>query len=183
MKGRLKSIVIFLMIAGVKCDFMDELISSLVKLQDTVDKLSLEQINTIKKVDQLQDTVDKLNLEQIQTNKKVDQLEEKMEKLGTKVITVDDLSEVNNNISDAIDHLKKEMKTLSLVQHSRNGCKEDETSANEDHLDAPNHVVKEVEEKGKNTYLPAYELYIVLYCCSNSCCWWSRIKNYNKKIS
>ena len=114
-RGRLKSIAIFLMIAGVKCDFMDELISSLVKLQDTVDKISLEQINTIKKVDQLQDTVDKICLEQIQTNKKVDQLEEKMEKLGTKVITVDDLSEVNNNISDAIDHLKKEMKTLSLV--------------------------------------------------------------------
>ena len=40
-----------------KCDFLDELKSSLEKLQDTVDKISLEQNNTNQKVDQLQDTV------------------------------------------------------------------------------------------------------------------------------
>ena len=45
MKGkvRLKTITIFLMVAGVNCDFMDELKVSLDKLQDTVDKISLEQ--------------------------------------------------------------------------------------------------------------------------------------------
>ena len=139
MKGkvRLKSITFFLMVAGVKCDFMDELKSALVQLQDTVDKISLEQIKT---------------------NKKVDQLEEKIEKLGTKVITLEDLNEVNNNISDAIDQLKIEMKTFTQEKHSGNGCnKLSETNVakiaienQEDHIDALKHVVQEEEEKGKN---------------------------------
>ena len=138
MKGkvRLKSITFFLMVAGVKCDFMDELKSALVQLQDTVDKISLEQIKT---------------------NKKVDQLEEKIEKLGTKVITLEDLNEVNNNISDAIDQLKTDMKTFIQEKYSGNGCNEAETDVSniaienqEDHIDALKHVVQEEEEKGKN---------------------------------
>ena len=140
MKGkvRLKTLTIFLIVAGVNCDFLDELKSSLDKLQDTVDKISLEQIKT---------------------NKKVDQLEEKIEKLGTKAVTLEDLNEVNNNITDAIDQLKTEMKTFTM----RSGCNEAETNdaniANEnfdgtnlaeDHIDGPKHVIKEMEEKGKN---------------------------------
>ena len=139
MKGkvRLKTIAIFLIIAGVNCDFLDELKSSLDKLQDTVDKISLEQIKT---------------------NKKVDQLEEKIEKLGTKAVTLEDLNEVNNNITDAIDQLKTEMKTFTLGS----GCDEaetnganianenrDRTNLAEDQIDGLNHVFKEMEEKGK----------------------------------
>ena len=218
MKGkvRMKIITIFLMVAGACGDFLDELKVSLDKLQDTVDKISLEQIKTNKKVDQLEEKIslgqiqtykkvdnleekieelgtkvnknisdafdqfeEKISLEQIKTNKKVDQLEEKIslgqietnkrvdnmeekiEKLGSKVITVEDLNEVNNNISDAIDQLKDEMKT-SLEKFSEYGCNEVETDVpniangnkdgtilTEDHIDALNHV-KEVEEKGKN---------------------------------
>ena len=144
MKGkvRLKTITIFLIVAGVKCDFLDELKSSLDKLQDTVDKISFEQIKT---------------------NKKIDQLDEKVEKLGTKAVTLEDLNEVNNNISDAIDQLKTEMKIFALEKYSGRGCNEAETNganiANEnldrtilaeDHIDGPNHVFKGVEEKGKN---------------------------------
>ena len=141
MKGkvRLKTITIFLMVAGVNCDFMDELKVSLEKLQDTVDKISLEQIKT---------------------NKKVDQLEEKIEKLGTKVATLDDLNEVNNNISEAIDQLRNEIETLTLEKHSGNGCNEtdknvangnqDGTNSIEDHIDAPSNDIKQVEEKGIN---------------------------------
>jgi len=168
MKGkvRLKTITIFLMVAGGKCDFQDELKSSLVKLQDTVDKISLEQINTNKKVDQLQetvgkisleqinankkgdrlqetvgkisleqisankkvdqlqDTVDKSSLEQININKKVDQLKEKIEKIETIIITVEDLNEVNNNISDAINELGNELKNITLEKYTGNGCNE-----------------------------------------------------------
>jgi len=124
-------------------------------LQDTVDKISLEQIKTNKKVDQLEE---KISLGQIKTDKKVDNLEEKIEKLGSKVITVEDLNEVNNNISDAIDQLKDDMKT-SLEKFSEYGCSEPETDVpniangnkdgtnlTEDHTDALNHV-KEMEEK------------------------------------
>ena len=160
MKGkvRLKTITLFLMITGACGDFLDELKVSLDKLQNTVDEISLEQIKTNKKVDQLQE---KISLEQRKTNKKVDNLEEKIAKLGSKVITVEDLNEVNNNISDAIDQLKDEMKT-SLEKFSEYGCNEpetnvpnlangnkDETNLTEDHINALNHV-KEVEEKGKN---------------------------------
>ena len=153
MKGkvRLKTLTIFLIVAGVNCDFLDELKSSLDKLQDTVDKISFEQIKT---------------------NKKVDQLEEKIEKLRTKVVTVEDLNEVNNNITDAIDKLKNEVKTFTLEKYSGKSCNEAETNganiANEnhdrknlpeDHTDALNHVVQEVEEKGKNIIcLPIYDL-------------------------
>ena len=148
MKGkvRLKTITIFLIVAGVNCDFLDELKSALDKLQDTVDKISYEQIKT---------------------NKKVDQLEEKIEKLGTKLVTVEDLNEVNNNITDAIDKLKNEVKTFTLEKYSGKSCNEAETNganiANEnqtdDHTDAFNHVVQEVEEKGKNIIcLPNYDL-------------------------
>ena len=140
-KVRLKTITIFLMVAGANCgDFLDELKSSLDKLQETVDKISLEQIKT---------------------NKKVDQLEEKLEKLGRKVITVEDLKEVNNNVSYAIDQLKNEIMTFRLEKYSENDCnkaetnvadiangKKDETNLTEDHIDALNHD-KEVEEKGK----------------------------------
>ena len=136
MKGkvRLKTLTIFLIIAGINCDFLDELKSSLDKLQDTVDKISFEQIKT---------------------NKKVDQLEEKIEKLGTKAVTLEDFNEVSNNITDAINQLKTEMKTFTLAS----GCNEAETNganiANENLdetnlADGPNHVSKEVEEKGKN---------------------------------
>jgi len=57
MKGKvkLKTLSIFLIVAGVNCDFLDELMASLNKLQDTVDKISLEQIKTNKKVDQLEE--------------------------------------------------------------------------------------------------------------------------------
>ena len=139
-RERWKTITIFIMVARVKCDFLDDLKVSLVNLQNSVDKISLEQIKT---------------------NKKVEQLEEKIEKLGTKVITVEDLNEVNNYISDAIDQLKDEMKT-SLEKFSEYGCNEpetnvpnlangnkDETNLTEDHINALNHV-KEMEEKGKN---------------------------------
>ena len=63
-KVKLKTITLFLMVAGVKCEFLDEMKVSLKKLQLTVDMLSLEQRKT---------------------NIKVDQLEEKIDKLGTKV--------------------------------------------------------------------------------------------------
>ena len=146
------------MVAGVNCgDFIDELKSAMDKLQDTVDKISLEQIKTNKKVDKLEE---KISLEQIKTNKKVDRLEEKIEKLGTKVATLDDLNEVNNNISEAIDQLKNEIETLTLEKHSGNGCNEtdknvangnqDGTNSIEDHIDAPSNDIKQVEEKGIN---------------------------------
>merc|ERR1711973_841207 len=94
------------MVTGVKCNvFLDELKVSLDKLQDTVDKISLEQILT---------------------SKKVDQLEEKIDKLVTKVITVEDLNEVNNNISDAINELKNELKTFTLEKYAGNDCYEAE---------------------------------------------------------
>ena len=144
MKGkvRLKTLTIFLFVAGFNCDFLDELKSSLDKLQDTVDKISFEQIKT---------------------NKKIDQLDEKVEKLGTKAVTLEDLNEVNNNISDAIDQLKTEMKIFALEKYSGRGCNEaetnganianenrDRTNLAEDQIDGLNHVVKVVQEKGKN---------------------------------
>ena len=147
------------MVAGVNCgDFIDELKSALDVLQYTVDKISLEQIKTNKKVDQLEE---KISLEQIKTNKKVDQLEEKLEVLGTIVISVEDLTEVNNNVSYAIDQLKDEMKTFILEKYSEKGCNEsnianiadenkDRTNIAEVHNDTLNHDVEGVEEKGKN---------------------------------
>jgi len=65
MKGKvkLKTLSIFLIVAGVNCDFLDELMASLNKLQDTVDKISLEQIKTNKKVDQLEEKIEKLETE------------------------------------------------------------------------------------------------------------------------
>ena len=76
-------------------------------------------------------------MEQIKTNQKVDNLEEKIEKLGTKVITMDDLNEVNKNISDVIDQLEEKMSLEHAVYH-----------------------VKEVEEKGKNKiFLPTFFLH------------------------
>ena len=144
MKGKvkLKIFTFFLVVAGLKCDFLDEVKELLDKLQSTVDKISLEQIKT---------------------NKKVDQLEEKIETLGTIAITVEDLNGVNNNISDAIDQLKNEFKALTLDEHSGNRCNEaetnvadnanenqDKTNSTDDHFDALIHVAKEVEEKGKN---------------------------------
>ena len=91
----------------------------------------------------------------------MDRLEEKIEKIGTKVITVEDLNESNNNISVAIDQLKYEMQSLVLGMYSGNSCNEAETNVTnnktnftEDRTDAPNHVVK--QEKGKVilNYLP-----------------------------
>ena len=121
-KERLKIITVFLLVAGVNCgDFIDELKSALDKLQDTVDKISLEQIKTNKKVDQLEEMI---SLGQIKTDKKVDNLEEKIEKLGSKVITVEDLNEVNNNISDAINELGNELKNFTLEKYTGNGCNE-----------------------------------------------------------
>ena len=128
-KVKLKTITLFLMVAGVKCEFLDEMKVSLKKLQLTVDMISLEQRKT---------------------NLKVDQLEEKIDKLGTKVITVEDLNEANNKISDAIDQLKDVMKNITQDERSGNGCIEAETNVDsEDDIDVLNHVVKEVEEKGK----------------------------------
>jgi len=130
------------MITGACGDFLDELKVSLDKLQNTVDAISLEQIKTNKKVDKLEEKIsleqrktnkkvdqleEKISLGQIETNKRVDNMEEKIEKLGSKVITVEDLNEVNNNISDAIDQLKDEMKT-SLEKFSEYGCNEPETN-------------------------------------------------------
>ena len=64
-------------------------------------------------------------------------MEEKIEKLGTKVITMDDLNEVNKNISDVIDQLEEKMSLEHAVYH-----------------------VKEVEENGKNkNCLPTYDLH------------------------
>ena len=132
-KVKLKTITLFLMVAGVKCEFLDEMKVSLKKLQLTVDMLSLEQRKT---------------------NIKVVQLEEKIDKLGTKVITVEDLNEANNKISDAIDQLKDEMKNITQDERSGNGCIEAETNVDsEDDIDVLNHVVKEVEEKGKINHL------------------------------
>ena len=147
MKGkvRLKIIAIFLMVAGVNCaDFLDELKVSLVRLQDTVDKISLEQIKT---------------------NQKVDQLEEKIGKLGTKVIKVEDLNETNKKIFDAFEELKNKINTFTQAKHSGNGCtgtkaniandNQNETNLTEDHVE--DYVAK--EEKGKNIiYLSIYEL-------------------------
>ena len=128
-KVKLKTITLFLMVAGVKCEFLDEMKVSLKKLQLTVDMISLEQRKT---------------------NIKVDQLEEKIDKLGTKVITVEDLNEANNKISDSIDQLKDVMKNITQDERSGNGCIEAETNVDsEDDIDVLNHVVKEVEEKGK----------------------------------
>ena len=86
----------------------------------------------------------------------MDQLEEKIEKLDAKVLTVEDLIESNNNISDAIHQLKNEINFLSQEKHSGNSCNEAETNVTnitdekktEDHIDDLNHVVK--QEKGKN---------------------------------
>ena len=128
-KVKLKTITLFLMVAGVKCEFLDEMKVSLKKLQLTVDMISLEQRKT---------------------NIKVDQLEEKIDKLGTKVITVEDLNEANNKISDSIDQLKDVMKNITQDERSGNGCIEAETNVDsDDDIDVLNHVVKEVEEKGK----------------------------------
>jgi len=131
MKGKvkLKTMTIFLMVVGVQCDFLDELKVSLVNLQATVDKISMEQIR----------------------------LEGKIEKLETKVITVEDFNGANNNIIDAIDQLRNEIKTLTRVQYLENGCNDTETnessekqgstSLTEDPIDALNHLVKEVEDE------------------------------------
>ena len=160
------------MITGACGDFLDELKVSLDKLQNTVDEISLEQIKTNKKVDQLQE---KISLEQRKTNKKVDNLEEKIAKLGSKVITVEDLNEVNNNISDAINELKNELKTFTLEKFAGNGCNEaenivpnnanenqDRTNLTEGHTYALNHI-KEVEENGKNMIcLPIYDLHCLM---------------------
>merc|ERR1711973_954716 len=173
MKGkvRFKTITLFLMITGACGDFLDELKVSLDKVDKLEEKISLEQRKTNKKVDQLEE---KISLGQIETNKRVDNMEEKIEKLGSKVITVEDLNEVNNNISDAIDQLKDEMKT-SLEKFSEYGCNEpetnvpnlangnkDETNLTEDHINALNHA-KEVEEKvelrnGGDSYGNVYAL-------------------------
>ena len=100
MKGkvRLKSITIFLIVAGVHCDdFLDQLKSSLEKLQNSVDKISLDQ------------------------NERVDQLEEKIE-----------------NIFDAIDQLKNEVKILTQEKQSENVCNEIHGNQNRKNLTEDN---------------------------------------------
>ena len=100
MKGkvRLKSMTIFLIVAGVHCDdFLDQLKSSFEKLQNSVDKISLDQ------------------------NKRVDQLEEKIE-----------------DIFDAIDQLKNEVKILTQEKQSENVCNEIHGNQNRKNLTEDN---------------------------------------------
>ena len=94
MKGKVKTMTIFLMVFEIKCEFLEELQVSLVNLQDTVDKISLEQIKTIKKVDQL---------------------EEAIEKLETKLINVEDLNEVKSNIQGVPLDWQRNQKVLHII--------------------------------------------------------------------
>ena len=83
--------MIFLLIGGTKSDVLDELLSSVKILNDKMDKISLEQIKTTKKMDQLQNEVKSFSLD-----------------INSKLETFD---EANNN-KQAIDQLNSKMETL-----------------------------------------------------------------------
>ena len=91
-------ILIFTFVANARCDFFVEMMKSLQILQDTVDKISLEQIRTNEKVDKLQNEVKSLSLD-----------------MNSKLETLDDLYEANNNKTfEAIDQLKIQIETFSM---------------------------------------------------------------------
>ena len=102
-------------------------------------------------------------------------------------------------VSDAIGQFKNEMKTLTLVQNSGNGCIEaesnvgnvanehkDDTNLTTEHIEHEHvvikHDVKEFEEKGIKImiYFLLINYIYILHCCSDSCGWWPSNKNINK---
>ena len=141
---------IFIVFARVNCDFLLDSLSemklSLQLLQESVDKISSEQVKTHEKVNQLQRDISKvdngvnsLSLEQIKTNEKFDQLHKDISKvdnevkslsmdinsmLGTNTDTLEEIYEANNKTFDAIDQLQNEMKTIKLDSDFKNDCNE-----------------------------------------------------------
>ena len=146
MKGkvRLKTIIFFLVVVGVQCgDFIDDIKSSLNKLQETVHKISFEQIKTNKKVDQLEEKI----------SDAIDQLKHEI-----KTFTLENCSGNGNN----------ESKTTVAIIANGSG---DRTNLTEDHIDAFNHVVNEGEEKGENIFFLSTYDFTEMGCCSYSCGW------------
>jgi len=130
--------IIFTIVARLNCesplDSLGEMKMSLQILQDTVDRISLEQIKTNEKVDRLQRTISKvdtsfesLSLGEIKTNEKFDQLQKDMSRvanavkrlsldiksmIGTNIDTLEVIYEANNKTFEAIDQLHNVMKTI-----------------------------------------------------------------------
>ena len=130
--------IIFTIVARLNCesplDSLGEMKMSLQILQDTVDRISLEQIKTNEKVDRLQRTISKvdtsfesLSLGEIKTNEKFDQLQKDMSRvanavkrlsldikaiIGTIIDTLEVIYEANNKTFEAIDQLHNVMKTI-----------------------------------------------------------------------
>ena len=150
-KGRIKMFTtMFIIVARVNCDFLldslSEMKQSLQLLQDSVEKISLEQLKTNEKVDQLQRDMSKvdngvksLSLEQIKTNEKIDLLHKDISKVnnkveslsmdinsmhGTNIDTLEDIYEANNKTSDAIDQLQNQIKAMQFDSDLKNDCNE-----------------------------------------------------------
>ena len=150
-KGRIKVITtMFIVIARVNCDYLlnslSEMKLSLQLLQESVDKISSEQVKTHEKVNQLQRDISKvdngvssLSLEQIKTNEKFDELHKDISKvdnevkslsmdinsiLGTNIDTLEDIYEANNKTSDAIDQLQNQIKAMKFDSDLKNDCNE-----------------------------------------------------------
>ena len=176
-KGRIKMLTtMFIVFARVNCDFLLDSLSemklSLQLLQESVDKISSEQVKTHEKVNQLQRDISKvdngvnsLSLEQIKTNEKFDQLHKDISKvdnevkslnsmLGTNVDTLEEVYEANNKTFDAIDEFRKEMKAMKLDSDLKNDCNEflNVTLDDAENLDSTGNLdnkFHEEEEKGK----------------------------------
>jgi len=160
--------LLFTLVTRSNCDFWSEVKMSLQILQDTVDKISLEQIRTNEKVDKLQnevnslsldmnsrlDTLDdlreankKTSLEQARTNEKLDQLQNEVKSISLDMNLKPEFLDVTNNKTlKAIDKLNIKMKTSET-----NCCNGDENTiidtVNQDKKSSTTQKVD--EEKGK----------------------------------
>ena len=182
-KGRIKMFTtMFIIVARVNCDFLLDSLSemklSLQLLQDSVEKISLEQLKTNEKVDQLQRDMSKvdngvksLSLEQIKTNEKIDLLHKDISKVnnkveslsmdinsmhGTNIDTLEDIYEANNRTFEAIDQLQNEMITTKMDSNFKNDCNDfvnvtlDVASNDAENQDSTGNLDnEEEEEKGK----------------------------------
>ena len=106
--------IIFTIVARLNCesplDSLGGMKMSLQILQDTVDRISLEQIKTNEKVDRLQRTISKvdtsfesLSLGEIKTNEKFDQLHKDISKLDNEVKSLS--MDINSMLGTNIDTL------------------------------------------------------------------------------
>ena len=179
-KGRIKMFTtMFIIVARVNCDFLLDSLSemklSLQLLQDSVEKISLEQLKTNEKVDQLQRDMSKvdngvksLSLEQIKTNEKIDLLHKDISKVNNKVeslsmdinsmhgTNLEDIYEANNRTFEAIDQLQNEMITTKMDSNFKNDCNDfvnvtlDVASNDAENQDSTSNLDnEEEEEKGK----------------------------------